>query len=158
MLVDSGKHGVKACSDRDQPAGVALHLIAIPSEAWGREGDRPVSPLSSPLNRHSSWAKAWGTEINLRVAFESFYLERKSVPMVLLVVQEETAVREGEAVARAAAHLPVGEDGGVEALQRLAQDRRTHLGVHGLLRRILAEDEIETVRGLGLARRERQRR
>ena len=46
-----------------------------------------MSPLSSPLNRHSSWAKAWGTEINLRVAFESFYLERKSVPMVLLVVQ-----------------------------------------------------------------------
>ena len=87
LLVDSGKHGVKACSDRDQPAGVALHLIAIPSEAWGREGDQPVSPLSSPLNRHSSWAKAWGTEINLRVAFESFYLERKSVPMVLLVVQ-----------------------------------------------------------------------
>ncbi|EOD23701.1 hypothetical protein EMIHUDRAFT_457924 [Emiliania huxleyi CCMP1516] len=51
----------------------------------------------APLNAHHTHfllvdsgkhgVKAWGTEINLRVAFESFYLERKSVPMVLLVVQ-----------------------------------------------------------------------
>ena len=55
------------------------------------------------------------------------------VLVVLLVVQEETAVREGEAVARAAAHLPVGEDGGVEALEQLLDQRCSAGGKDGEL-------------------------
>ena len=46
---------------------------------------------------------------------------------------------------------------GVEALQRLAQDRRAHLGIHRLLRRVLPKDQVEVEPGLGLTGRERER-
>jgi len=63
--------------------------LAMPYEA--------PTPDEAPLNSYHSHfilvdsqnqrRDAWGDEINMRVAFEAFYLERKSVPMVLLVVQ-----------------------------------------------------------------------
>lgn len=63
--------------------------LAMPYEA--------PTPDQAPLNSYHSHfilvesqnqrRAAWGDEINMRVAFEAFYLERKSVPMVLLVVQ-----------------------------------------------------------------------